>query len=439
MHQVRRKDWHRHRPSRPSSSRPRHSLKRNSRRLQRAEVSQRLPEHNRPEFSRDGLPTIHEEVVVTAPMPMLSTSTEAGKMTLSPEQVEVLPSLGTRDIFRALQLLPGVSANETSSGLSVRGGTPDQNLVLYDGFTIYSVDHLFGYFSAFNMDAVEAVDLSKGSYDARYGGRLSSLTEIRGKSNARDVKGMVGAEPVERRRRHRVSAWVGGVAPFRRAPTVPDAALRPHPGSGNRNRKTPRGPAANFGGRFASTLTSEPKSNFNDLNVRFDVGRAAAINRDQLYNGDDGVDNSRELQLPTAFLERLASRGITFDGGFKITDVREYGNLGASANWNHNWNERIKTSATLSRSTYDTLTDRSSNIGGRQGSTGEFNNIEDWTLRIDTPIRFSPSQELTLGLQRTTNQVRYGLQNAQALRWARSPDSPPCLCRAGSIGIRQAT
>jgi ferric enterobactin receptor len=176
----------------------------------------------------------------------------------------------------------------------------------------------------------------------------------------------------------------------------------------------PRGPGGNFGGRFASTLNSEPKSNFNDLNVRFDMHPSS---RDQvafsLYSGDDGVDNSRELQLPTTFLERLASRGITFDGGFKITDIRDYGNLGASANWNHRWSERLKTTASVSRSTYDTLTDRSSNVGGRQGSTGEFNNIEDWTVRIDTPIQFSPAQELTLGFQRTTNQVRYGLQNAQ--------------------------
>jgi hypothetical protein len=143
--------------------------------------------------SRAGVPTLEEEVVVTASLPMLSTSTEAGKIRFSPEQVEALPSLGTRDIFRALQLLPGVANNETSSGLAVRGGTPDQNLVSYDGFTVYSVDHLFGYFSAFNMDAVEAAALSKGSSEARHGGRLSSLTEIRSKSNTREMRGMVGA------------------------------------------------------------------------------------------------------------------------------------------------------------------------------------------------------------------------------------------------------
>jgi hypothetical protein len=108
------------------------------------------------------------------------------------------------------------------------------------------------------------------------------------------------------------------------------------------------------------------------------------------------------------FLERLASRGIAFEGGFKITDVRDYANLGTSAQWNHDWNTHIKTTASVSHSTYDTSTDRSSAIGGRQGSTGEFNTIEDWTVRIDTPIRLTPSHELTLGVQHT--EVRYGLQ-----------------------------
>lgn len=75
-------------------------------------------------YAADGTPTVSSEVTVAATLPMLSTSTEAGKVRLAPEQVTALPSLGTRDIFRALQLLPGVSSNETSSGLFVRGGNP---------------------------------------------------------------------------------------------------------------------------------------------------------------------------------------------------------------------------------------------------------------------------------------------------------------------------
>ena len=144
-------------------------------------------------YDANGMPVVSSGVTVVANLPMLSASTEAGKVTLEPEQVTALPSLGSSDIFRALQWLPGVSSNETSSGLFVRGGTPDQNLVDFDGFTVYSVNHLFGYFSAFNMDAIDAVDLSKGAYEARYGGRLASLTEIRAKSQPPRIQGMVGA------------------------------------------------------------------------------------------------------------------------------------------------------------------------------------------------------------------------------------------------------
>ncbi len=80
---------------------------------------------------------------------------EVSQITLSPKQLMILPKLGEVDIFRSLQLLPGVSGiSDGSSGLFVRGGTPDQNLILLDGMTVYHVDHFFGFFSAFNADAV---------------------------------------------------------------------------------------------------------------------------------------------------------------------------------------------------------------------------------------------------------------------------------------------
>jgi hypothetical protein len=94
-----------------------------------------------------------------------------------------LPALGEKDLFRTFQLMPGISAsNESSAGMYVRGGTPDQNLVLYDGFTIYHQEHLMGVFSAFNTNAIKDVQLHKGGFDAKYGGRLSSVMEIVGKT-----------------------------------------------------------------------------------------------------------------------------------------------------------------------------------------------------------------------------------------------------------------
>ena len=117
----------------------------------------------------------------------LNTTDEVSRIELSPAQIATLPTLGEQDVFRAFQLLPGVAgSNETSSALSVRGGKADQTLVEYDGSRMYGVDHLFGYFSAFNMDAVEKVELSKGGFEARKGGALSGVMDITGKTGRLD-------------------------------------------------------------------------------------------------------------------------------------------------------------------------------------------------------------------------------------------------------------
>lgn len=96
------------------------------------------------------------------------------------EQIKNIPTLfGENDLIKALQLLPGVqSGTEGSAGLYVRGGGPDQNLILMDGIPIYNVNHMFGFFSAFNTDAVKNVTLYKGNFPARFGGRLSSVVDV---------------------------------------------------------------------------------------------------------------------------------------------------------------------------------------------------------------------------------------------------------------------
>lgn len=94
--------------------------------------------------------------------------------------VEQVPALlGEADVLKTLQLLPGAqSGTEGTSGLYVRGGGPDQNLILLDGAPVYNVSHLFGFFSVFNADAIQRVNLIKGGFPARYGGRLSSVVDI---------------------------------------------------------------------------------------------------------------------------------------------------------------------------------------------------------------------------------------------------------------------
>jgi len=108
------------------------------------------------------------------------SSLQMGRNELEIEQIKSLPAfMGEVDILKSIQLLPGVqSAGEGNSGYYVRGGGPDQNLILLDEATVYNASHLFGFFSVFNADAVKNVSLIKGGMPAQYGGRLASVLDI---------------------------------------------------------------------------------------------------------------------------------------------------------------------------------------------------------------------------------------------------------------------
>jgi len=88
--------------------------------------------------------------------------------------------MGEADVIKTIQLMPGVqSGTEGTSGIYVRGGGPDQNLFLLDGVPVYNANHLFGFFSVFNPDAISNITLTKGGFPAHYGGRLSSVVDVR--------------------------------------------------------------------------------------------------------------------------------------------------------------------------------------------------------------------------------------------------------------------
>lgn len=127
-------------------------------------------------------PTIEiEEVLVEGQSNVGNVeSSQMSVMSIPMKTIKNLPSfLGETDIIKAIQLLPGVqSGSEGMSGMYVRGGGPDQNLILLDGVPVYNASHLFGFFSVFNPDAIQDVKLIKGGFPARYGGRLSSVLDI---------------------------------------------------------------------------------------------------------------------------------------------------------------------------------------------------------------------------------------------------------------------
>ncbi len=122
---------------------------------------------------------------------------DMGTVNLNIEKIKALPAFfGEVDMLKTLQLMPGVqSAGEGSSGFYVRGGGPDQNLILLDDAVVYNVGHLFGFFSVFNADAIKNTKLIKGSMPANYGGRLSSVVDVSmkdGNNKQFKVKGGLG-------------------------------------------------------------------------------------------------------------------------------------------------------------------------------------------------------------------------------------------------------
>jgi len=124
-------------------------------------------------------------------------STRMGTIRLQPKEINSIPTLGGEaDLIKVAQLLPGVtSGSEGSTGMFVRGGTDDQNLVVLDDAVVYNLGHLFGFFSVFNSDAIKNVELVKGAFPANKGGRLSSVMDVRmneGSLQRYNVRGGIG-------------------------------------------------------------------------------------------------------------------------------------------------------------------------------------------------------------------------------------------------------
>ncbi|MBL4651745.1 MAG: TonB-dependent receptor [Flavobacteriales bacterium] len=135
---------------------------------------------------------LKEFEIIASQSERIEERTQMSTVEISMRQIEMLPALlGEIDVLKAIQLLPGVqSGGEGTSGFYVRGGGPDQNLILLDGVPVYNASHLFGFFSIFNSDAINSVTLVKGGFPARYGGRLSSVLDIRMKEgNSKKIAG----------------------------------------------------------------------------------------------------------------------------------------------------------------------------------------------------------------------------------------------------------
>ncbi len=129
---------------------------------------------------------VGEEIVVESEAELQELKS-IGTAQVKTELIKALPAIFEADVFRSIQYLPGVkSASDFSSGLYIRGGSPDQTLIMLDQTTVYNPSHFFGFFSTFNPDAIKDVRLFKGGYPAEYGGRLGSVLSVYNKDGNRN-------------------------------------------------------------------------------------------------------------------------------------------------------------------------------------------------------------------------------------------------------------
>lgn len=343
-------------------------------------------------------------------------------VTMSPQALEALPAIGEIDIFRSLQLLPGISATQGGSGLYVRGGTPDENLVLFDGMTAYHVDHFFGFFSAFNARAVKDVRVYKSAYPARYGGRTSSVVELTGKagdtsgySGGASLNLLSGSAALEGPIGDRASFLVTGRRSYTDVLQTDLYESIFQSTTGDDPDATSPGPGGSLGGglqnRNQATVT--PDFYFYDVNAKLtyrptDLDILAL----SLYNGQDHLDESRSLERTLGIGEPVGTQRSDVD------DVTDWGNLGSSVKWSRQWHPRVYTNAIVSYAEYFSEYDRRDFIEiydaetdtlafSAETSSVEDNRVSDLTARLDTEWKASDRHTIAWGVQATRSDVEY--------------------------------
>ena len=356
---------------------------------------------------------------VRAPTDLSPTVVSIGRdvsvQSISTAQVEAMPSIGEADVFRTLQMLPSVAgAGNGTASLSVRGGKPDQNLVLLDGMTVYHVDHFFGLFSAFNTDALKDIQLYAGGFPAKFGGRVSSVVNLTGKAgdekNFRASGGinLLSARGVIEIPLGRGSLLLSG----RRSYTDVIRSglygkLFSFAGQGS-SANTPAQQGGR-GGRFQQQQV-EPSFYFYDLNGKLTYRLS---NKDvatvSIYRGLDNLDQS---QAVGGGFQPFNPNGGTATTP-TLNDLTVWGNQGASGRWFRQWNDRFSSDVLGAVSRYNSDGDRSASGGlpnnGARFDFGftETNTVEDATIRIENSLDLTSWSRIEFGAWNTQNRVAY--------------------------------
>lgn len=306
------------------------------------------------------------------------TSTEMGNTKLSSKKIEKIPVIfGEVDPLKVLKLLPGVqSTGEMSSNFSVRGGDKDQNLIQLDEATVYNASHMLGMFSVFNNDAIKNLDFYKGNIPARYGGRLSSVLDIR--MNEGNMKKISGK---------------GGIGLISSRLTLEGPVMRDKSSFIVSGRRT----YLDFFNKFAK---SEEQRNsglhFHDLNAKLNYN----LNTNNrlfisMYQGRD------------KFGTKAANSKFNFN----------WGNITATMRWNHQYNEKLFSNVTAAYSSYDygIYNDVKEKKKNKYGEMEEYKSEFDWKAKltdycgkIDFVYYRNPENTIRFGMQSVYHVIEPG-------------------------------
>jgi hypothetical protein len=282
--------------------------------------------------------TLLKEVEVVAQRyERIESRAQMSRIDVPIQQIKNVPALlGETDVLKVLQLLPGVSGGgEGQSGIYVRGGGPDQNLILLDGVPVYNASHLFGFFSVFNADAIKDVTLTKGGFPARYGGRLSSVIEINmkeGNENEFHGEGSIGIVASKLTLEGPIKKGKSSFLISARR-TYIDLLARPLIKAGFRSEGS-EGVAGYY---------------FYDLNAKVNYRLS---NKDRLYLSFYTGKDKFYLNLT----EKDQSSNSKYE--FSLNTGLGWGNLTTAARWNHVINPKLfaNTTVTYSRYNFNTST-----------------------------------------------------------------------------------
>ncbi|GAA4374187.1 TonB-dependent receptor [Hymenobacter koreensis] len=305
-------------------------------------------------------------------------TTQMGVERLTAREAKLLPALfGEVDILKTLQLKPGVqNGGEGTSGLFVRGGSSDQNLILLDDAVVYNPNHLFGLFSTFNSDVVQSVDLYKSGFPAQYGGRLSSVIDVKSREGNAERFGVSGGLGL-------ISSRLAVEGPI-----VKDKGAFIL--AGRRTYFDVFTRQINRLNKDTEDYNPIPDYYFYDLNLKanYKLGQKDQVFLSGYFGNDVFGFNS--------------TNGFNFD--FK------WGNRTGTVRWSHEFSPKLftNTSVTGSRYVYD-ITNKLD-----QFSFGLSSNIRDWTLRSDWEWRPADRHVVRFGASGTLHRFGVGSLRARA-------------------------